>query len=199
MSDNLVMVFTRNPELGKVKTRLAKTIGDEAALNIYNFLLNHTEIILRSLECDKAVYYSEKIRESDIWDKSIYQKRLQEGDNLGLKMQNSFVDAFKNGYKKVVIVGSDLYDLKAKHIQDAFKELDQIDVVIGPAHDGGYYLLGMKKLHSEVFSNKNWGTDTVLRDTLQDLKHINVHLLEELNDIDVYEDIKNISEFKQFL
>lgn len=199
MSDNLVMVFTRNPKLGKVKTRLAKTIGDEAALNIYNFLLNHTEIILRSLECDKAVYYSEKIRESDIWDKSIYQKHLQEGDHLGLKMQNSFVHAFKNGYKKVVIVGSDLYDLKAKHIQDAFSQLDQNDVVIGPAHDGGYYLLGMKNLHSNIFSNKNWGTQTVLQDTLQDLKHLDVHLLEELNDIDVYEDIKNISEFKQFL
>ena len=70
---NLIIIFTRNPELGKVKTRLAKTIGDKSALNIYTFLLNHTETTIRNIDSDKAVYYSIKIRRNDIWNKSIYQ------------------------------------------------------------------------------------------------------------------------------
>ena len=197
--NNLLIVFTRNPELGKVKTRLAETIGEASALKIYKFLLNHTEKTIREFDCDKAVYYSIKIRDNDIWDATIYQKHLQKGSDLGIKMQNAFEQAFKNNYKKVVIVGSDLYDLKPNHIEIAFSKLDQNDTVIGPAQDGGYYLLGMKNLYPQIFSNKNWGTSTVLQDTLEDLKLIDVHLLEELNDIDIYDDIENISEFKQFL
>jgi len=142
MSKNLVMVFTRNPELGKVKTRLAKTIGNESALNIYKFLLNHTEIAIRGINCDKAVYYSIKVRNNDIWDKTVYQKHQQKGNDLGERMHNAFREAFSKGYKKVVIVGSDLYDLEAKDINYAFEQLSKCDVVIGPAVDGGYYLLG---------------------------------------------------------
>ena len=102
MNENLVIVFTRNPELGKVKTRLAKTIGGKAALNIYKFLLNHTETTIRNIDCDKAIYYSVKIRDNDIWDDKIYQKHLQKGEDLGLKMLNAFQNAFKNNYNKVV-------------------------------------------------------------------------------------------------
>lgn len=196
---NLIIIFTRNPELGKVKTRLAKTIGDKSALNIYTFLLNHTKNVTQNLDCDKAVYYSEKIRDNDIWNETIYQKHLQSGNNLGEKMHNAFEHTFFKGYKKVIIVGSDLFDLEPEHINEAFSHLDKSDVVIGPAKDGGYYLLGMKALHSQVFKNKSWGTSTVLQDTLQDFKKIDVHLLEELNDIDVYDDIKNIETLKQLI
>jgi len=192
VSKNLIIIFTRNPELGKVKTRLAKTIGNESALNIYKYLLNHTEKTIRNIEADKAVYYSIKIREDDIWDNSIYQKHLQKGNDLGLRMLNAFENAFKRGYKKVVIVGSDLYDLNSEDIKRAFNELEKNDAVIGPAKDGGYYLLGMKTLHSQVFQNKNWGTETVLEDTLADLNNKEVKLLEEKNDIDTWEDIKGI-------
>jgi len=199
MSKNLVMIFTRNPELGKVKTRLAKTIGDKSALKIYTFLLNHTKDVTQNLDCDKTVYYSVKVRQNDIWDAAIYQKLLQEGSDLGEKMFNAFKDSFFKGYKKVVIVGSDLLDLQEEHIKKAFIALDNNDVVIGPAQDGGYYLLGLNTLHSQIFKNKKWGTSTVLQDTLQDLKKINVHLLKELNDIDVYDDIKNIEILKQLI
>lgn len=199
MSKNLILIFTRNPELGKVKTRLAKTVGKESALKIYQYLLNHTEQTIKNSEADKAVYYSVKVRNNDIWDNSIYQKYLQQGDDLGVRMLNAFENAFQKNYKKVIIVGSDLFDLQAKHIEEAFHKLEKNDLVIGPAKDGGYYLLGMKTLHSQVFKNKNWGTDTVRKNTLQDLQNESVFLLEELNDIDTYDDMKDNSTLKNLI
>jgi len=199
MSKTLVMVFTRNPELRKVKTRLAKTIGDEAALKIYKFLLAHAEKTIRQVSGDKAAYYSETIEKNDLWNCDIYQKYQQKGEHLGARMQNAFANSFDLDYDKVVIVASDLYTITSKHIETAFKQLDQHDVVIGPSPDGGYYLLGMKQLHKHVFTERAWGTDTVLSDTLSDLKNIDVHLLEELNDIDTYNDIKNIPELTRLI
>lgn len=198
-SKNLLLIFTRNPELGKVKTRLAKTIGDEAALDVYKHLLNHTKQVTKNLSCDKAVYYSVKVRENDIWDATTYQKHLQNGNDLGIRMLNAFQQAFSTGYEKVVIIGSDLPDLTSEHINEAFEKLNSNDVVMGPAEDGGYYLLGMKKLHANIFQNKNWGTSTVRKDTLNDLQNESVFLLETLNDVDVFDDIKNNPVFNQFL
>ncbi|MFY9243355.1 MAG: TIGR04282 family arsenosugar biosynthesis glycosyltransferase [Polaribacter sp.] len=194
---NLLLIFTRNPELGKAKTRLAKTVGDETALEIYKFLLERTREISSKVNADKAVYYSVKIRENDIWDEKIYQKQQQFGGDLGIRMQNAFKQSFESGYKKVMIIGSDLYDLSSENIEKAFVELDENDVVIGPAEDGGYYLLGMKVLQENIFKNKNWGTETVRKDTLTDLIDKKVKLLEFKNDIDVYEDIVNIPEIMQ--
>ena len=199
MSNNLVLIFTRNPELGKTKTRLAKTIGDEKALTIYKFLLDKTKEITTNLTCDKAVYYSVKIRDNDIWDNDIYQKHQQKGEDLGFRMENAFKNSFDEKYEKVLIIGSDLYDLSPEIIQDAFNKLDSNDVVIGPAQDGGYYLLAMKNLQPHIFQNKDWGTETVRKDTLNDLQKVTVHLLEELNDVDVFEDIENHPAFQQFL
>lgn len=196
---NLIIVFMRNPELGKVKTRLAKTVGEVSALRIYTFLLEHTEKIIRNITSDKAVYYSVKVRKDDIWDDDIYLKYLQKGENIGDRMHNAFQNAFNKNYEKVVIVGSDLYDLKEKHLQEAFQKLNKRDVVIGPAQDGGYYLLGMNTLHSEAFKNKKWGTSSVFNDTLKDLHKNKVHQLEELNDIDTYQDMKNNSTLKNLI
>lgn len=198
MSKNLLMIFTRNPELGKVKTRLAKTIGDRSALNIYKFLLKHTLAITKDLSCYKAVYYSGKIRDNDIWNIATFNKKIQQGNDLGDRMQNAFSENLKK-YDKVLIIGSDMYDIKPNHINKAFNKLNEHDVVIGPATDGGYYLLGLKSINKEIFTHKEWGTSTVLKNTLQDLKNLDVFLLEELNDIDVYDDIKNNKIFKQFL
>ena len=190
MNKNLVIVFVRNPELGKVKTRLAKTIGDKDALKIYTLLLQHTESVLHKAPSDKVVYYSEEIQNKDLWDDAVYQKKLQKGADLGERMQNAFEDAFKDSYEKVVIVGSDLFDLKPTHIENAFTALENHDVVLGPSLDGGYYLLGMKKMHPAVFKNKQWGTDSVLESTLKNLNQQNVKLLEALNDIDTFEDLE---------
>ena len=196
---NLLMIFTRNPELGKVKTRLAKTIGDEAALEIYKFLLEHTVKVTKDLKADKATYYSVSNINNDIWDPALYQKKEQKGDDLGERMHNAFSEAFQNGYEKVIIIGSDMYDITSEHIEEAFTQLDNNEIVVGPAEDGGYYLLGLKKPIRAIFENKAWGTDTVFQDTMKDLTNNQVHLLETLNDIDVYEDIAGKEVFQPFL
>ena len=90
MNKNLIIVFVRTPELGKVKTRLAKSIGDQSALTIYKLLLKHTAAVLRDLSFDKVVYYSEKVVENDFWDAAIFQKKTQKGSDLGERMQNAF-------------------------------------------------------------------------------------------------------------
>jgi len=193
----LLLIFTRNPELGKVKTRLARSVGDRTALNIYNFLITKTIKSTLRVNADKAVYYSVKVRENDIWDIKTYQKHQQKGEDLGLRMLNAFQDGFKSGYEKIIIIGSDLYDLSTEEIDKAFEYLNSNDVVIGPALDGGYYLLGIKKLYKNIFQNKAWGTETVRKDTLKNLIDSKVKLLEKKNDIDVYEDIIDIPEIME--
>ncbi|TYP77261.1 TIGR04282 family arsenosugar biosynthesis glycosyltransferase [Aquimarina intermedia] len=196
---NLLLLFTRNPELGKCKTRLAATIGEQSALDIYKFLLQHTVDVTRGLKVDKEVHYSVKVRENDIWDPSVYNKKKQLGEDLGARMQQAFSDGFENGYQYIIIMGSDLYDIEQKDIEAAFLALKTSDYVIGPAEDGGYYLLGMNTLTSPLFQNKEWGTATVLKDTLKDLEGKKVKILEERNDIDYFEDIKDIEVFQQFI
>ena len=198
-SDNLLLIFTRNPELGKCKTRLAATVGDNTALDIYKFLLNHTVTITQNLAVDKEVFYSEEIWENDIWDASIFSKKLQEGIDLGERMHNAFSKGFKKGYKKICIIGSDMFDLSQKDLENAFTQLETNDFVVGPAEDGGYYLLGMNTLKSTLFNDKAWGTGTVLKHTLHDLQDTNYSTLPIKNDVDLYEDIKDINAFQAFL
>ena len=204
-SDNLLMIFVKNPELGKVKTRLASTIGEEKALEVYKTLLAHTSTIVNSIGFDKAVFYSDSITHNDLWNNEKFQKYLQQGEDLGEKMLSAFTFAFAIGYKNVVIIGSDCIQLTAKIIEEAFELLIPAclpagqagpadrsnDVVIGPAKDGGYYLLGMNKLYKELFQNKKWSSENVLLDTLIDLKKRNVpyKLLETLSDVDHEEDL----------
>jgi rSAM/selenodomain-associated transferase 1 len=197
--ENLLLIFTRNPELGKCKTRLAAAVGDETALAIYIFLLKHTVAVTQPVGATKEVQYSNSIIENDLWNPKLYHKKLQKGSDLGERMANAFTAGFKAGYKRVVIIGSDLYDLSSEDLQNAFAKLKSNDIVIGPAKDGGYYLLGMTHNEPAIFRNKNWGTSSVLKDTLADLKNKNVYLLKTKNDIDVLEDIINVPEFRPFL
>ncbi len=198
MKENLILIFTRNPELGKVKTRLAATIGDFNALEIYKILLNHTVKIVGEIQVSKRVLYSEIIIHNDIWDPNIYQKKKQLGNDLGEKMRNAFAEGFIDGYKKIIIIGTDLFDLEVSDIENAFEKLENYDVVIGPADDGGYYLLGLKSIPKGVFLNKNWGSNRILKDTLKDIEELNVFLLKSKNDIDIYDDIIKISEFQKY-
>ncbi|WP_127018635.1 TIGR04282 family arsenosugar biosynthesis glycosyltransferase [Flagellimonas beolgyonensis] len=199
MKKNLLLVLTRNPELGKCKTRLAATVGDQAALDIYTFLLRHTVNLTQNLAAEKWVFYSEEIWQNDMWDNTIYGKHLQLGLDLGERMLHAFQKGFEAGFEQVIIIGSDMYHLSQSDLEDAFEQLEKHDYVIGPAEDGGYYLLGMKTLTPKLFKNKKWGTDSVLLDTLNDLKSENVALLPERNDVDYYEDIKDIGAFAPFL
>lgn len=198
-SKNLLLIFTRNPELGKCKTRLAATVGDQNALDIYKFLLNHTVALTKDVNAAKQVWYSEEIWENDIWDTGIFDKKLQRGADLGVRMAHAFQEGFAAGFQRIIIIGSDMYDLDQTDIDLAFSQLKQNNFVIGPAEDGGYYLLGMTKFLPQIFQHKKWGTETVYKDTLDDLKNENVHLTEMRNDIDLFEDIKDIDAFQPFL
>lgn len=113
-------------------------------------------------------------------------------------MENAFKKAFKH-YDRVVIIGSDILEITQQHIENAFNALKTHDAVIGPAQDGGYYLLGLTSIPKNIFKNKQWGTATVFKDTLNDISSLKTFLLEELNDIDVFEDIKNNPVFTPFL
>lgn len=187
---DLLLIFTRNPELGKVKTRLAVGIGDDAALKIYKHLLQHTAKITQNLQVEKWVFYSEEIPEEDIWNDEIFSRKLQQGKDLGERMENAFRSGFEEGFSRIIIIGSDLYDLSEEDLKKAFLALQDSEVVIGPATDGGYYLLGMKSLTSQVFKNKTWGGNTVLEATLEDLKNYQLTKLEARNDIDRLEDLE---------
>jgi rSAM/selenodomain-associated transferase 1 len=193
-----LIIFTRNPELGKCKTRLAKTVGDQSALNIYKYLLQHTANVSKDVEADRYVFYSDDIITDDIWSVAHFSKKLQKGKDLGERMHNAFDELLHSGYENVIIIGSDLLDLDAAIIENAILELDKHDVVLGPAEDGGYYLLGIKQLHPTIFKNKAWGTKTVRQDTILDLKNKDVSLLKPLNDIDTYDDMKHYNQLKQF-
>ena len=197
-SKKALIIFTRNPELGKCKTRLAQTIGDKNALEVYQHLLNHTACISKDVKADRYVFYSENIINDDLWTSDIFRKKLQNGSNLGERMSNAFAELLEIGYEKVIIIGSDLLDPDAELVNTAFAKLEFNDVVIGPAMDGGYYLLGMKNLYHHLFENKQWGTSSVLKDTLKDLQSIKIEVLKELNDIDIFEDMKPYPELKKF-
>tara|TARA_Y100000815_G_scaffold65032_1_gene53824 strand:+ start:1415 stop:2083 length:669 start_codon:yes stop_codon:yes gene_type:complete len=199
LSKNLLLILTRNPELGKCKTRLAAKVGDQAALEIYNFLLDKTVSFTKDLKVEKWVYYSETIWMDDIWDNKVYKKKLQVGNDLGERMMNAFDEGFKAGFENIIIIGSDMFHLDQTDLEAAFSKLMDHDFVLGPAEDGGYYLLGMKSLKKELFQNKEWGTNTVLADTLSDIKDEKFVFLDEKNDVDYYEDIKDIEAFAPFL
>ena len=177
--------------MGKVKTRLAASIGDEKAYAIYLLLAQHTRSITQNLPQQKALYYTDFIDTEDAWANDLYQKFLQSGDDLGERMANAFKAVFDSGYKSICIIGTDCLDLTEKIVREAFEQLLMHDVVIGPAVDGGYYLLGMNYLHPSLFKNKNWSTDSVLTHTLHDadVLGLSVFQLQVLNDIDHVEDL----------
>jgi uncharacterized protein len=187
----LLMIFYRNPEMGQVKTRLAATLGDAAALAIYLKLVSHTRIITDGLNAEKIVYYSNYIDTEDSWPNHTYKKALQQGEDLGARMQHAFQSAFHNGYQKVCIIGTDCLELSKEVVENAFAQLNHNDAVLGPAKDGGYYLLGLKKYIPDVFTNKVWSTDTVAIRTLDDFKNhqLTYTLLPELRDVDTEADL----------
>ena len=189
MVDNALIIFIKNPELGKVKTRLAKTVGDEKALIIYKALMAHTRDIALAVSTDRLLFYSQEIHPNDQWSTTNFKKHLQATGDLGTKMKTAFQQAFQD-HQKVVIIGSDCASLTPTIVKVAFQQLDKHDFVIGPALDGGYYLLGMNQYMPSVFDGIAWSTDSVLADTKQRIKDLKKDyvLLPALSDIDYEED-----------
>jgi rSAM/selenodomain-associated transferase 1 len=185
------MIFARNPEIGKVKTRLAKSIGDEKALMIYLKLLEHTHAIADRVAADKAIFYSDKVQDFDILDYYKFPKFLQKGKDLGERMERAFGQAFAQDYEKVVVIGSDCFELSTEIIEDALAALDHHNVVIGPSEDGGYYLLGMDRHYPHLLKEKKWSSDDVFLDTLLDIKKLNLtyQIMPTLNDVDEEKDL----------
>lgn len=189
--ESLLIIFYKNPELGKVKTRLAASIGDSKAYAIYLLLAQHTRNITEGLPQEKALYYSEFIDTEDAWSNHKFRKFIQFGEDLGARMYNAFEAGFNFGYKSICIIGTDCLDLTKEIIAEAFQHLSTNDVVIGPAADGGYYLLGMNSLHESLFKNKKWSSDSVLTHTLHDVisAGLSVFQLQILTDIDRVQDL----------
>lgn len=188
----LLIIFVKNPETGKVKSRLANSIGDEKARSVYKKLLLKTKDVVKGLDIDKQVCYAEFIDLDDIWENDAFDKTLQCHGDLGERMKNAFQNAFSNSYSKVCLIGSDIMELNEDILTDAFELLEKSDLVIGPSLDGGYYLIGMKSPKENLFENISWSSSSVLEETIAtavDLK-LAYSLLPVLNDIDVIDDIK---------
>ncbi|TDG34832.1 glycosyltransferase [Pedobacter changchengzhani] len=190
----VVLIFVKNAVKGKVKTRLAATLGNNVAFNVYLDLLKHTEKCTHLLNVKKIVYYSDFIESEDIWTEDVYEKQLQNGADLGERMQNAFEYAFANEHEHVAIIGSDCFEITPEIIEDAFKQLAYCDVVVGPALDGGYYLLALKTAHKALFQNIKWSTDQVLNQTLHLCHKMGLKTIElqTLSDIDNEHDLKRI-------
>lgn len=189
-SKNALIIFQKNAEIGKVKTRLAATIGNENALSIFQYLVKYTYKFAEKTAADKFLFYSDFI-ENEIVLPENFEKMTQNGIDLGERMSNAFRKVFELGYKNVIIIGTDCYELNAEILNTAFEKLSENDFVLGPANDGGYYLFGMKKLEENVFKNKQWSTDSVASETLKDIEKMQMTCFETepLNDIDTEQDL----------
>lgn len=195
MNKTLIIIFVKNSIPGTVKTRLASAIGNQGAFEIYNTLVDLTRQAVKNLEADKHVYFSKTVEETH-WDG--FEKHVQQGNDLGARMHNAFQNGFQKGYERIALIGSDLPDISTKLIESAFHKLGQNELVFGPAQDGGYYLIGMSKLHVQVFQNKPWSTAALLETTLNELEKDDIaySLLETLNDIDTLEDLQASAFYK---
>ena len=190
MAQPAIITFIKNPELGKAKTRLAATVGDERALEIYKELLRHTRETVQQLSGVEAfLFYSKFIDETDDWSSDFFTKKLQPEGDLGTKMIAAFAEIFKTN-QPVIIVGSDCASLTSEILENAVEILKEKDFVIGPAIDGGYYLLGMNSFQPSLFKNIEWSTEQVFPQTVAKIEGLkmNYGLLPALSDIDFEED-----------
>lgn len=182
-----LIVFAKNPEKGKVKTRLAKDIGAYQALSWYIRLLKKTEAEVQGLACVKTVFWAQDVpMHPPVFSNEEFNHKVQSNGDLGDRMQKAFQAYFDQAYDAVVIVGTDCWDLKTKHVEKAFRALQNHDVVMGPAKDGGYYLIGMKEMHKDLFKDIPWSTETVAAKTLEKINELGLSMiqLETLSDVD---------------
>ena len=191
-NNRLLIVLSKNPEAGMVKTRLAKSIGDKNAIDIYEILCQHTARIAEMVHAKRMVVYSRFIPSSDLIFNDTFIARLQKGNDLGERMLHAIESGFESGFHHVVLIGTDCYELNPAILDDAFSRLEQADAVIGPASDGGFYLIGMKRVIPELFLDRKWSNPVVLKETITILKQLDTsyELLEELSDIDTFDDLK---------
>jgi hypothetical protein len=194
-----LLIFIKNPSLGRVKTRLAQTVGEYNALKIYQYLLDHTMEITYNLNMDRFIYYDEFIPTKDEWPAGLYQKAMQRGTNLGEKMQSAFQEIFEEDYRKAVLIMPDCPKMTDTLIEKAFKMLDTHDFVVGPTDDGGFYLLGMHAESPELFAGKTYETATLFEDTIKRIEATGktYFRLPILTDVDKEEDLGRLKKMIQ--
>ena len=188
--NHLLLIFAKTPTKGQVKTRLAEYIGKTKALWVYKQLIQKTAAETEKFRGCKVVFYAGSPTHSNSFFDD-YTKKIQSGSDLGERMAAGFNWGFSQGFTKIVAIGTDLWDLELELLENAFKLLGSHEVVIGPANDGGYYLIGMNRMIPQVFKEKKWGSNSVTSDTLKDLHTYRVGLLAEKKDIDDYQDLLN--------
>ena len=187
--EKALIIFAKEPMLGLVKTRLAKSIGEIEALAAYNELLQINTALASSKAYDVFIYATPKC---DLL-KKIYPAsttfNLQKGEDLGQRLYNAFSEALKE-YKKVLAIGVDSPFISSEVIDKSFSSLESSNLVIGPSTDGGYYLIGMIDCYQTLFEGIDWGSEKVLGQTLEKCGKLNLKpsLLTTLYDIDTIED-----------
>lgn len=193
-----LLVFARNPIAGKVKTRLIPAIGAEGAVTVYRQLLAGTLAAARETACDTLSLWIDEAKPSTALREIIGDGAIdwhpQHGANLGERMHHA-VAASLTDHRRAVLIGSDCPEFSADYLERAFDALRRCDVVIGPATDGGYVLIGMNTLHPGLFDRIPWSTDRVLATTRQRVNELNLscHELPALSDIDTIDDLNGFA------
>jgi hypothetical protein len=198
---NKLIIFTKSPVLGEVKTRLQPDYSPEQSLFVHKKLISHTLELTKSLKNIDVELCCAPDRNTSYFlsCENNYPITLnnQQGDDLGERMAFSMSVSLQT-YEKVVVIGTDCPDINEDYINQAFAALNSNDVVIGPAMDGGYVLLGLKKFSIEIFNNISWSTDKVLSQTKKNLKNLSL----EYNELDVMHDLdrpEDLRKYKEFL
>ena len=196
MTTETLIIYSRYPEPGKTKTRMIPALGAEGAANLQRKMTEHTLNTAKQLKSDRninlEVHFAggDKQLMSDWLGTDIKYVSQVVGD-LGDKMQSSFQQAFDADNQRIVTIGIDCPDINLKILNNAFNALQQQELVLGVAEDGGYYLIGLNKPVPQLFNNINWGTDAVLKQTkaIADELNLNTHYLTTLPDVDRPEDL----------
>jgi rSAM/selenodomain-associated transferase 1 len=193
MNKSAILIFIKNPDLGRVKKRLAQSVGDGKALEVYKQMLEHTQQITKSLSSDKFLYYDRLADTTDTWPNSIYQKKTQSGKDMATRIQNALKDVFNAGYEHAIIIGSDCLELDERIIRLAFRQLEHFDYVLGPTKDGGLYLLGVNSQHQKLFKIEGWGTEQLTSQTQKTIQHFNKNcfMLSELSGVVTIDDLND--------
>lgn len=195
-----IALFLKPPVPGRVKTRLAKDIGDEAACNIYRKLADHTVQQAQASGIPLVLFFDGATRDElpENWRVAAKRCLPQQGADLGQRMAAAFSNLFTEGTHQVVLIGSDIPGIDHSYLQLAFRMLVDHDLVIGPALDGGYCLIGFNRqsFTPNLFSNIPWSTERVLELTLTQATRagLTVGLLPTLQDIDTLADLQSLEQ-----
>jgi rSAM/selenodomain-associated transferase 1 len=198
-SVNCIIVFVKAPVLGMVKTRLAQRLADHVVVALYRSFVLDT---LKTVACCNQpvrVFFTPPGARSELqqWLGGRLDYCAQEGEGLGEKMAAAFETSFAAGYRRVVLIGTDFPDLPSRIVADALDTLRSKDVVLGPANDGGYYLIGLNldTFSPDLFRGIAWSTDQVFDLTVSRCRDagLTVHTLPQWRDVDTFEDLADLA------